>query len=158
MKINPGDKVSFLNEKGGGIVKKVVNKIAYIEIEDGFEIPVPINELIVNVSQKKSIDEQPLKKESESNEKIPITESRLHVNNVTYKKNEGVYIAYIPEDKYNILDSGLNIYIVNNTEYSLFYSFNHNFENKYEQVSSGIVNQLSKVHIKKIERDTIEKW
>ena len=38
MKFNIGDKVSFLDEKGGGIITKIVDEnIVTVEIEDGFE-------------------------------------------------------------------------------------------------------------------------
>ncbi len=40
MKFKEGDKVVFLNEKGGGIVTRVVDEeIVHVSIEDGFEIP-----------------------------------------------------------------------------------------------------------------------
>ena len=47
MDLKPGDKVSFLNEKRDGIVKKMLNnKMVLVEIEDGFDIPVAINDLV----------------------------------------------------------------------------------------------------------------
>lgn len=48
MKFYIGDKVGFLNEKGGGIVSKVINKkMVEVTIEDGFEFPYAISELIL---------------------------------------------------------------------------------------------------------------
>ena len=42
-----GDKVKFLNEKGGGIItRQLNNKIFGVTGEDGFEIPMPANELV----------------------------------------------------------------------------------------------------------------
>jgi len=47
MDLKPGDNVSFLNEKREGIVKKILNnKMVIVEIEDGFDIPVAINDLV----------------------------------------------------------------------------------------------------------------
>ena len=43
-----GDKVRFLSEVGGGIVRGFQGKnIALVEDEDGFEIPMLINECVV---------------------------------------------------------------------------------------------------------------
>ena len=47
MSIEPGDKVKFLNDVGGGIVKKLEGGLAFVEDEDGFEIPMPVYELVV---------------------------------------------------------------------------------------------------------------
>ena len=43
-----GDKVRFLNEIGGGIVKGFRGKdIVLVEDSDGFDIPMPIRECVV---------------------------------------------------------------------------------------------------------------
>ena len=47
MKFQPGDKVSFINEKQQGVVKKnMPGNMVVVEIEDGFEFPVRENELV----------------------------------------------------------------------------------------------------------------
>ena len=45
-----GDKVSFLFAKGGGKVAAIKGNIVYVEDEDGFQIPTPINEVVVEAS------------------------------------------------------------------------------------------------------------
>ena len=41
MKFRQGDKVRFLNERGGGVISKIVNpNLVHVTIEDGFDIPV----------------------------------------------------------------------------------------------------------------------
>lgn len=45
-----GDKVSFLFDKGGGKVAAIKGNIVYVEDEDGFQIPTPINEVVVEAS------------------------------------------------------------------------------------------------------------
>ena len=43
-----GDKVSFLSETGGGVIAGFQGKnIVLVEDEDGFQIPTPINEVVV---------------------------------------------------------------------------------------------------------------
>jgi hypothetical protein len=47
MDIRKGDKVKFLNESGGGIVVRIIDsKQALVQIDDGFEIPVLITQLV----------------------------------------------------------------------------------------------------------------
>ncbi|HTB30774.1 MAG TPA: Smr/MutS family protein [Bacteroidia bacterium] len=47
MKIKVGDTVRFLNEKGEGIIKEFISSVnARVEIQDGFEITMPIKELV----------------------------------------------------------------------------------------------------------------
>lgn len=41
-----GDTVRFLNATGGGVVRRIEGKVAYVD-EDGFETPVLANELVV---------------------------------------------------------------------------------------------------------------
>lgn len=45
-----GDKVSFLFDKGGGKIAAIKGDIVYVEDEDGFQIPTPINEVVVEAS------------------------------------------------------------------------------------------------------------
>lgn len=47
MTFKPGDKVKFLSDVGGGIIKSVQHQIAYVETEDGFEIPSSFSELLL---------------------------------------------------------------------------------------------------------------
>lgn len=44
--VRPGDTVRYLSEVGGGTVVRVDGKTAYVD-DDGFERPVPVNELVV---------------------------------------------------------------------------------------------------------------
>lgn len=46
-----GDKVRFLFDTGGGVVAAVKGNIVMVEDEDGFQIPTPINEVVLDASQ-----------------------------------------------------------------------------------------------------------
>ncbi len=47
MELKVGDKVRFLNEKGGGIVAKLIStSMVHVAIEEGFEIPVMVTDLV----------------------------------------------------------------------------------------------------------------
>ena len=42
-----GDKVRFLSDTGGGFIAGIKGKIVLVEDEDGFQIPTPINEVVI---------------------------------------------------------------------------------------------------------------
>lgn len=45
-KFEPGDKVKFLNQTGGGIVTKVTDDFVFVQDDTGFDIPMQPDELI----------------------------------------------------------------------------------------------------------------
>ncbi|MFO8000219.1 MAG: DUF2027 domain-containing protein, partial [Marinilabilia sp.] len=45
--VQTGDKVRFLNDVGGGVVTRVEGKTIYVEDEIGFEVPMPVSEIVV---------------------------------------------------------------------------------------------------------------
>ncbi|MCX7743576.1 MAG: Smr/MutS family protein [Flavobacteriales bacterium] len=54
--MKPGDYVVFLHEKGGGKIIRIENNIAWVETDQGIDIPYPISELvIIEKSEKKPI-------------------------------------------------------------------------------------------------------
>ena len=58
MKFKIGDRVNFLNETGAGIITKVLNNtMVIVAIEEGFDIPFPINQLIL-IQKKTEITEK----------------------------------------------------------------------------------------------------
>jgi len=60
MQFSVGDKVSFLNEKGGGIVSIVNNKkMVTVTTTDGFDMPVLINELVLVEKAEVVLPEEP---------------------------------------------------------------------------------------------------
>ena len=53
MELKAGDKVSFLNESGGGVIQKILNeRYAIVENEDGFEVQYLISELVATTDNK----------------------------------------------------------------------------------------------------------
>jgi hypothetical protein len=47
VKYSIGERVKFLDEQGEGVIKSFKGKImAMVEIDEGFEIPVPVNQLV----------------------------------------------------------------------------------------------------------------
>ena len=51
-KFEPGDKVKFLNQTGGGIVTKVTDDFIFVQDDSGFDIPMQPEELIRMADQQ----------------------------------------------------------------------------------------------------------
>ena len=51
-KFEPGDKVKFLNQTGGGIVTKVTDDFVFVQDDTGFDIPMQPEELIRMADQQ----------------------------------------------------------------------------------------------------------
>ena len=116
-----GDKVRFLSEVGGGIVKEFRGKnIVLVEDGDGFDIPMPVNECVVI-----DTDDYNMKRKSAPQPKRQEEPVRKEVEKpVTYRPAEtregetlNVVLAYVPEDVKSISATGFDTYLVNDSNY-----------------------------------------
>lgn len=168
MKFRQGDKVKFLNERGGGVVSKIVNpNLVHVTIEDGFDIPVLPSELI-------KIEEEKVPGRSFFNEDasgaVPDTSASSEVSGKTaednsgrrsplyYGKNaekQGVYIAFSPVDQRFLISGEINFYILNNTPYDVYYSLYTKEGDKYFNKDGGTVFAEEKVLIDSIDREDL---
>lgn len=168
MKLKVGDKVKFLNESGGGIVTKVVSpKMVHVAIEDGFELPTLVSNLIKigGTSGPESFFEEDFKIPVQPAKNVveePVTEERSF--EIQYNKSakpfaEGLYLALVPQEQKWLITGDLDLYIINHTGYDILFSFylnltNDNFQGKdYDAIPAR-----SKILIATIRREKIEKW
>lgn len=138
-----GDKVRFLSETGGGKVAGFQGKdIVLVEDEDGFEIPFPINEVVVvnqeDYSTKHVVE---AKKQATENDKRSIKE-RLADNEVAEETETdpsddfvapvlerkggdklSVYLAFVPVNIKEFSTPRFETYIVNDSNYYLHYTY-----------------------------------
>lgn len=126
-----GDKVRFLNEVGGGIIKKYQNKdIVLVETEDGFEIPVMTRELVVvetdnyNLKLPQKPDSRNITNPKESEIEIDDDEKDF----VELVERPGgdvlnVLLAFVPDDIKIINGTSFDAYLVNDSNYCLYYTY-----------------------------------
>lgn len=133
MKFKIGDKVRFLNEKGEGIVSRIINKTTVgVTIEDGFELPFMETELVT--IHDGSLP-PPAKKEQPSAE----TPAPVFVSTGSGRKEEqeGIYMALSPENPRDLSYSDFNLWLVNHTEYELLYTASTSAGKGYEAFDTG---------------------
>ena len=122
MKFNIGDRVRFLNEVGGGkVVKYIDNETVTVLNEDDFEIPVLMNELI--------LDQAPNYSSASSSSGSIQTQQTNSVSNLPsepeddYVKEDdtlAAFLAFVPHDQKNKADSALTLHLINDSNYKVF--------------------------------------
>ncbi len=169
MKFKVGDKVKFLNESGGGIVSKIISPgMVNVTIEDGFEIPVLISELI-KIELDAPVDSPKHMFREDFNVEIPKTESpayeeddqniKLNNNRAKGTVEPGIYFAFIPHDQKWLITGLLDIYLVNHTEYDILYNiFLEKEEGGFEGFDYGSVNPESMILLETLDREKIGRW
>jgi len=135
--IKKGDKVRFLNDVGGGVVTRVEGKTIYVMDEIGFEVPMPVSEVVVVGSQDENKIEQNIGKGkeetssksggiSEDHSPIPADDHSLEeeiedlIDEGQDDTNPRVYLAF--------LDNGMEddspllaLHLVNDSNYHVHY-------------------------------------
>ncbi len=170
MKIKKGDKVKFLNEVGGGIVTDFIDKkTVKVLNQDGFEIPTLIKELILieeeeptqhkltNFFHAQPFDEpKPQKKEK----KQPQTFDEIF-EEPTYENPDdtlNVFFAFVPTNPKRANDSDLQTYLINDSNYFLFYNIAVPEQNDLRSLKSGTIEPNLKVLVNKIERSKLNSF
>ncbi len=154
-----GDKVSFLNEKGGGIITKIVDdQIVHVAIEEGFEIPTMVGDLLKISSNDPDeptlIRHNTFETEEEESDSSPIYVSYNDEDQLT----EGVYIMMVPEIEDNPISGNLDLYLINHTSYELLFALFLNDSGKFHGEDYGSVESESKILLANIGRSEINSW
>jgi DNA-nicking Smr family endonuclease len=145
--IKVGDKIKFLNEVGGGVVTSFINKnMVNVENEDGFEIPCPISELL-NISAPElsigGVSDEKLATESASiPEPIYATPAGELING---KNSADFYFCFVPTDSRNPLAGEIELYLVNDSNYTVMFHYSHYKNEGVETVKYGNVQSNSNI-------------
>ena len=165
--VNIGDKVNFLSSVGGGVVTKIIDsRMVMVEIEDGFEVPCLISDLVIDyrhqpTRQQLIVDTvQKEIKEKELLQQQQMEEAR-HGGLRRFAKEaekEGAYLAFIPHEQQWLMTGSLDVVLVNHTPYEMLYTFTIKEEDKFVNVDYGQIDKYEKIVIETISRDDLEYW
>ncbi len=135
-----GDKVRFLSTTGGGtVVGFQQGNVVLVEDEDGFQIPTMSNDLVVvnDDRQSKTIPGMPTPK-AEDTKSVIDRRNESHRSDILDKVNDHVavpvverkgsdavslYLGFVPQDKKNISKTRFHVYIINDSNYFLSYTY-----------------------------------
>ncbi|MGZ4118442.1 MAG: DUF2027 domain-containing protein [Bacteroidia bacterium] len=142
-----GDKVKFLNEKGEGTVSKIINKTTVgVTIEDGFEIPFSVSELLF------------IKDETTAQTKINIVEDSSPSYEIKSKilsvkgEQAGIYIAFSPEKINDIAHSDFNVWLINHTNYQILFSYSIFSPDGFKTIETGTIQSFENTLVETIDR------
>lgn len=155
-----GDKVRFLSEVGGGIVKGFQGKdIALVEDEDGFEIPMLVKECVVIQTDDYNI---PLKTDKKQGAPEVEEEPEEEEKPITYRAPEikgndvlNVYLAYVPQDVKAISATAFDAYLVNDSNYFIDYLYLSAEGKSWTLRSRGTVAPNMKQHLEEFDKSAL---
>ncbi len=176
-----GDKVRFISEVGGGIVSGFQGKnIVLVQDEDGFDIPMSVNDVVV-IGQEdynkahltftkpapKAPDNRSVKAMmGAQTEDAPIDDDDDEVNlsKVTFRapveERKGgnalsAYLAFVPIDIKEITHTRFECYFVNDSNYYIQYAYLTADGNSWALRSQGEVEPNTKEFIEEFGRDEL---
>ncbi len=150
--IKVGDKVKFLNDVGGGVVTRFMNKnMVMVENYDGFEIPYPISQLLdtgapeLNVVFEKQPGPSPVKEEPRE---TAVEEVSGEI--INGKGSPDFYFCFVPANPANPLAGEINLFLVNDSNFTLLYRYVHIKNEGFETVKQGTVQSNSRISLESI--------
>lgn len=134
-----GDKVKFLNEKGGGTITAIRNDYEVIvQLPDGMEIPYASNELIPD------------------NKNIIINPNASSLQETNLVDNKVIYLA-IESNTPKVKDaSEYYVYLYNLSDYFFYYTYSLGKNNTYQCVAHGLIQSFEKQRIKTLSSTLIK--
>ena len=165
--VNIGDKVNFLNATGGGKVTKIIDsRMVMVEIEDGFEVPCMISDLVLDFRAQPSRQQQivdTVQKEIQEKQLLQQQqeEDARHGGLRRFAKEaekEGAYLAFVPHEQQWLLTGALDVMLVNHTPYEMLYTFTIKEEAGFVNVDYGQLDKYEKVVVETISREDLEYW
>lgn len=155
-----GDKVRFLSEVGGGVVTGFQGKdFVLVEDADGFDIPMPIRECVVidtddyNI-KRKSGSSAPKREEPQKPVKpeMPVVPRQPEVRG---GDTLNVYLAYVPEDAKAMMTTPFEAYLVNDSNYYLYYTYLSAEGKAWKNRSHGLVEPNTKLLLEEFTKDAL---
>lgn len=169
--IKIGDNVRFLNDIGGGIVVKTdeMKGLVYVEDSDGFEVPVLEREVVVvpkvnentNFPIRDFSSTKKIKNEETAEEKM-IEKTVERVEEPIFETADGdnlnVLLAFFPIDIKNLQTTAYECYLVNDSNYFLYYNIVIGEEGHKSSLTNGLIEPNTQELLHEISKDELNKW
>ena len=175
-----GDKVRFISEIGGGVVSGFQGKnIVLVQDEDGFDIPMAINDVVVIGEEDYNKARLPFSKPAPTTPDKRSVKAKIddHADDVQDDEDDEVdfakvtfrapveerkggnalsaYLAFVPIDIKEITHTRFECYFVNDSNYYIQYSYLTADGNSWALRSQGEVEPNTKEFIEEFGRDEL---
>lgn len=163
MNFRKGDKVKFLNDVGEGVIVRFQDKnIAIILNSDGFEVPVLMSELlkieneyIFDDNQGSEINEE---LHSSQTPEIKDDSDNIDEDGLNTDRNANVFFSLVPKNQDDILNSDLEIYLINDSNFRILYSISR-AEGEFQSLMAyGNLEDNTKIQLADIKRDELNNY
>ncbi|MCD8031920.1 MAG: DUF2027 domain-containing protein [Bacteroides sp.] len=152
-----GDKVRFLSEVGGGIVKGFQGKdIVLVEDADGFDIPMLIRDCVVvetdDYNLKRKPAPAPVAQEPTRPEKPEIVARPTEIKGGDILN---IFLAFVPENVKEMTTTPFEAYLVNDSNYYLYYTYLSAEGKSWHNRSHGLVEPNTKLLLEEFTRSDL---
>jgi hypothetical protein len=148
--IKVGDKVRFLNDVGGGVVTGFQNSQTALVTDDehGFEIPTLVTQCVVVDNSNYEIGEGIVETVEEKKSDDVVLE---------YSENNElkIHLALIPENKETPLAGLINLYLVNDSNYFIYYVCD-GISESMKSIEDGLLRPNTKVLVDSITTQVLD--
>ncbi len=163
MKFKIGDKVKFLNETGTGEISEIIDqKMVKVKIEEGFEIPVMANELIMSIIDS-DYEAGTTNIQEASNSTITNTYNTEENTNFELAENlpvdtiKNICIGFLPHDEIDVHNSDIDLYLINDCDYTILYMMGYQENVSLHFLKSGFLEANTKLLITTFSQTEISK-
>lgn len=152
-----GDKVRFLNEVGGGIVTGFQGKdIVLVQDTDGFDVPMLIREVVVIETDDYNMKrKQPPVQVAAEPEKPVRPEIISRPTEMRGGDTLNVMLAFVPENVKTISDTSFGAYLVNDSNYYLYYIYLSAEGKAWKTRSHGLIEPNMKLFMEEFTRESL---
>lgn len=155
-----GDKVRFLSEVGGGIVTGFQGKdFVLVEDADGFDIPMPIRECVVIETDDYNMKRKPGSSTPKTEGPVKLVKPEMPVIQRQPEVRGGdtlnVFLAYVPEDAKAMMTTPFEAYLVNDSNYYLYYTYLSAEGKAWKTRSHGLVEPNTKLLLEEFTKDVL---
>jgi len=165
--IKRGDSVRFLNAVGGGVVVRVdeAKKMLYVEDSDGFEIPVLERECVVvgAVNKETNFPVKDFKTKPETTFTKPleiiIAEQKPEpIIETPEGETLKALLAFFPLDIKQLQTTDYECYLINDSNYYLYYNLINGENEIWKSVSNGIIEPNTQEILAEITKADLSSW
>ncbi len=155
-----GDKVRFLSETGGGVVAGFQDKnIVLVEDEDGFQIPVRTNDVVVVETDDYNVKPAGIEPKKQVDEDYDPAERPVTFKAQPVERSGGdvlsVYLAFVPVDAKEITHTSFEAYLVNDSNYYVSYTYLSAEGANWSLRSVGEIEPNTKLFIEEFDREDL---
>ncbi len=159
--VKVGDKVRYLNAVGGGIVVRVEKELAYVD-EDGFETPVLARECVViesaePVNKKLQVPAStvvnfPSVEQPRFSSKV---EDDVAVEETPEGERLNIVLAYLPDEHKHLNTTRFTAYLVNDSNYYLYFSYLSRDEEGWRTRYAGVVEPNIQIELEEFGQEDV---